>query len=94
MLEEELLHLEFKCHNILPAQKKQQLCEFCMKAWLLEEVNLYDLAASEPPKHELSDISELPETSDKDSTTLGKLPEHSAAHGAFARDPPEVICCW
>lgn len=40
-----------------------------MKFWLLEEESLYDLAASEPKKHELSDISELPEKSDKDSTS-------------------------
>ncbi|XP_005086996.1 PDZ domain-containing protein 4 isoform X3 [Mesocricetus auratus] len=69
MLEEELRHLEFKCRNILRAQKMQQLRERCMKAWLLEEESLYDLAASEPKKHELSDISELPEKSDKDSTS-------------------------
>ena len=73
MLEEELRQPEFKCHNILRAQKMQQLWECRMKAWLLEEVNLYDLAASEPPKHELSDISELPEKSDKDSTALGRV---------------------
>ncbi|XP_059013076.1 PDZ domain-containing protein 4 isoform X3 [Mustela lutreola] len=69
MLEEELRHLEFKCRNILRAQKMQQLRERCMKAWLLEEESLYDLAAGEPKKHELSDISELPEKSDKDSTS-------------------------
>ncbi|XP_051034267.1 PDZ domain-containing protein 4 isoform X2 [Phodopus roborovskii] len=69
MLEEELRHLEFKCRNILRAQKMQQLRERCMKAWLLEEESLYDLAASEPKKHELSDISEVPEKSDKDSTS-------------------------
>ncbi|XP_031200290.1 PDZ domain-containing protein 4 [Mastomys coucha] len=69
MLEEELRHLEFKCRNILRAQKMQQLRERCMKAWLLEEESLYDLAVSEPKKHELSDISELPEKSDKDSTS-------------------------
>ncbi|XP_040830631.1 PDZ domain-containing protein 4 isoform X1 [Ochotona curzoniae] len=70
MLEEELRHLEFKCRNILRAQKMQQLRERCMKAWLLEEEGLYALAACEPKKHELSDISELPEkSSDKDSTS-------------------------
>ncbi|KAM7320020.1 hypothetical protein ACRRTK_020463 [Alexandromys fortis] len=45
MLEEELRHLEFKCRNILRAQKMQQLRERCMKAWLQEEESLYDLAA-------------------------------------------------
>lgn len=69
VLEEELRHLEFKCRNILRAQKMQQLRERCMKAWLLEEESLYDLGAGEPKKHELSDISELPEKSDKDSTS-------------------------
>uniref|UniRef100_A0A8C3YHM1 PDZ domain containing 4 n=1 Tax=Catagonus wagneri TaxID=51154 RepID=A0A8C3YHM1_9CETA len=69
VLDEELRHLEFKCRNILRAQKMQQLRERCMKAWLLEEESLYDLGAGEPKKHELSDISELPEKSDKDSTS-------------------------
>ncbi|XP_038603887.1 LOW QUALITY PROTEIN: PDZ domain-containing protein 4 [Tachyglossus aculeatus] len=69
MLEEELRHLEFKCRNILRAQKMQQLRERCMKAWLLEEESLYDFGAGEPKKHELSDITELPEKSDKDSTS-------------------------
>uniref|UniRef100_A0A8D2M001 PDZ domain containing 4 n=1 Tax=Varanus komodoensis TaxID=61221 RepID=A0A8D2M001_VARKO len=68
LLEEELRHLEFKCRNILRAQKMQQLRERCMKAWLLEEEGLYTLDG-EPKKHELSDITELPERSDKDSTS-------------------------
>uniref|UniRef100_A0A8C6SMG1 PDZ domain containing 4 n=1 Tax=Neogobius melanostomus TaxID=47308 RepID=A0A8C6SMG1_9GOBI len=37
LLEEELRHLEFKCRNILRAQKMQQLRERCMKAWPLED---------------------------------------------------------
>ncbi|KAM4609987.1 PDZ domain-containing protein 4-like [Polymixia lowei] len=37
LLEEELRHLEFKCRNILRAQKMQQLRERCLKAWPLEE---------------------------------------------------------
>ncbi|XP_069065528.1 PDZ domain-containing protein 4 isoform X2 [Pleurodeles waltl] len=70
MLEEELRHLEFKCRNILRAQKMQQLRERCMKAWLLEEEGLYDLGGTgDPQKHELSDITELPERSDKDTTS-------------------------
>lgn len=40
VLEEKLRHLEFKCRNILRAQKMQQLRERCMKAWLLEEESL------------------------------------------------------
>lgn len=37
LLEEELRHLEFKCRNILRAQKMQQLRERCLKAWMMEE---------------------------------------------------------
>ncbi|KAG8129899.1 hypothetical protein E2320_016514 [Naja naja] len=72
LLEEELRHLEFKCRNILRAQKMQQLRERCMKAWLLEEEGLYTLEG-EPKKQELSDITELPERSDKDSTSATTL---------------------
>lgn len=37
LIDEELRHLEFKCRNILRAQKMQQLRERCLKAWMLEE---------------------------------------------------------
>ncbi|XP_051964568.1 PDZ domain-containing protein 4-like [Xyrauchen texanus] len=73
LLEEEMRHLEFKCRNILRAQKMQQLRERCLKAWLMEEETSGRVSA-EPqgsPQHELSDINELPEKerSDKDSTS-------------------------
>ncbi|XP_022043362.1 PDZ domain-containing protein 4-like isoform X1 [Acanthochromis polyacanthus] len=76
LLEEELRHLEFKCRNILRAQKMQQLRERCMKAWPLEEKNGASagagvgagrldingtLASEESCHHALSDINELPE---------------------------------
>ncbi|XP_012924821.1 PDZ domain-containing protein 4 isoform X2 [Heterocephalus glaber] len=89
MLEEELRHLEFKCRNILRAQKMQQLRERCMKAWLLEEESLYDLAAGEPKKHELSDISELPEKSDKDSTSAYNTGESCRSTPLLVEPPPE-----
>ncbi|XP_044923922.1 PDZ domain-containing protein 4 isoform X2 [Mustela putorius furo] len=89
MLEEELRHLEFKCRNILRAQKMQQLRERCMKAWLLEEESLYDLAAGEPKKHELSDISELPEKSDKDSTSAYNTGESCRSTPLLAEPSPE-----
>lgn len=83
LLEEELRHLEFKCRNILRAQKMQQLRERCMKAWPLEEKSLAasvpgrldssygSLVTEESCHHALSDINEVPERerSDKDSTS-------------------------
>ncbi|XP_034446223.1 PDZ domain-containing protein 4-like [Hippoglossus hippoglossus] len=80
LLEEELRHLEFKCRNILRAQKMQQLRERCMKAWPLEDKNgagagRLDISGAlvqeESCHHALSDINELPERerSDKDSTS-------------------------
>uniref|UniRef100_A0A3Q3FB99 PDZ domain containing 4 n=1 Tax=Labrus bergylta TaxID=56723 RepID=A0A3Q3FB99_9LABR len=69
LLEEELRHLEFKCRNILRAQKMQQLRERCLKAWPLEDMN--GASSGESCHHALSDINELPERerSDKDSTS-------------------------
>ncbi|XP_029993668.1 PDZ domain-containing protein 4-like isoform X2 [Sphaeramia orbicularis] len=76
LLEEELRHLEFKCRNILRAQKMQQLRERCMKAWPLEDKNGASVGAGvgagrldingplvneESSHHALSDINELPE---------------------------------
>ncbi|XP_078111712.1 PDZ domain-containing protein 4-like isoform X1 [Sander vitreus] len=76
LLEEELRHLEFKCRNILRAQKMQQLRERCLKAWPLEEKNGASagagvgagrldisgtLVSEDSCHHALSDINELPE---------------------------------
>ncbi|KAK2851742.1 hypothetical protein Q5P01_008018 [Channa striata] len=76
LLEEELRHLEFKCRNILRAQKMQQLRERCLKAWPLEDKNGASagagvgpgrldvsgvLVSEESSHHALSDINELPE---------------------------------
>ncbi|XP_070824423.1 PDZ domain-containing protein 4-like isoform X2 [Chaetodon trifascialis] len=76
LIEEELRHLEFKCRNILRAQKMQQLRERCLKAWMMEEEavaagrpgppdagldNHNDDDDDDPHHHELSAINELPE---------------------------------
>ncbi|XP_012730905.2 PDZ domain-containing protein 4 isoform X2 [Fundulus heteroclitus] len=76
LIEEELRHLEFKCRNILRAQKMQQLRERCMKVWPHEDKNGSGIGAglgagrletncplvSEESCHQaLSDINELPE---------------------------------
>ncbi|XP_047463108.1 PDZ domain-containing protein 4-like isoform X2 [Mugil cephalus] len=80
LIEEELRHLEFKCRNILRAQKMQQLRERCLKAWMMEEETVAvgpDMDNDnddndDPHRHELSAINELPErerSDDKDSTS-------------------------
>ncbi|KAK9514718.1 hypothetical protein VZT92_025412 [Zoarces viviparus] len=85
LIEEELRHLEFKCRNILRAQKMQQLRERCLKAWMMEEETAaagdgrpappeagLDDDDNDPHRHELSAINELPErerSDDKDSTS-------------------------
>lgn len=48
LIEEELRHLEFKCRNILRAQKMQQLRERCLKAWMMEE----ETVAAGPGNHD------------------------------------------
>ncbi|XP_030623630.1 PDZ domain-containing protein 4 [Chanos chanos] len=76
LLEEELRHLEFKWRSVLRAQKMQQLRERCLRVWPAEEEEEEEKGAkagggSEPHRHELSDINELPERerSDKESTS-------------------------
>uniref|UniRef100_A0A087X6V7 PDZ domain containing 4 n=1 Tax=Poecilia formosa TaxID=48698 RepID=A0A087X6V7_POEFO len=73
LIEEELRHLEFKCRNILRAQKMQQLRERCMKVWPHEDKNGASTGTGlgTGRLEALSDINELPERerSDKDSTS-------------------------
>ncbi|XP_051864950.1 PDZ domain-containing protein 4-like isoform X2 [Pristis pectinata] len=70
MLQEELGHLEFKCRNVLRAQKMQQLRERCMKAWLAGEGSPFDGGGGRGGGGGgLCDITELPERSDRDSTS-------------------------
>ncbi|XP_067384390.1 PDZ domain-containing protein 4-like isoform X1 [Channa argus] len=83
LIDEELRHLEFKCRNILRAQKMQQLRERCLKAWMMEEETVVAGEAGldndndendndAHHRHELSAINELPErerSDSKDSTS-------------------------
>ncbi|XP_056897069.1 PDZ domain-containing protein 4-like isoform X2 [Takifugu flavidus] len=74
LIEEELRHLEFKCRNVLRAQKMQQLRERCLKAWMLEETVVAEAGLGnddedDPHHHELSAINELPERSDDKDTS-------------------------
>ncbi|MGH0182179.1 UNVERIFIED_CONTAM: hypothetical protein FKN15_008652 [Acipenser sinensis] len=85
MLEEELRHLEFKCRNILRAQKMQLLRERCLKA---SKAGM-GLGLSEPLAHELSDITELPERSDKDTTSAYNTGE-SCRTTPLATDLPSL----
>ncbi|KAK0154562.1 PDZ domain-containing protein 4 [Merluccius polli] len=69
LMEEELRHLEFKCRNILRAQKMQQLRERCLKTWTQEEETVLtnnneeedDDDENEDSRQELSAINEVPE---------------------------------
>ncbi|XP_041431286.1 PDZ domain-containing protein 4 isoform X3 [Xenopus laevis] len=91
VLEEELRHLEFKFRNVLRAQKMQQLRERCMKAWLMEEEDsLYDFGggtANSEASTKLPDITELPERSDKDSTSAYNTGE-SCRSTPLMMEPP------
>ncbi|TFJ96585.1 Ribonuclease T2 [Platysternon megacephalum] len=68
LLDEELRHLQFKARNILRAQKMQRLRERCLQAWLLEGGGPAP-AGEGPPPAPLADITEVPERSEKDSTS-------------------------
>ncbi|XP_067881205.1 PDZ domain-containing protein 4-like, partial [Heterodontus francisci] len=92
MLQEELGHLEFKCRNVLRAQKMQQLRERCMKAWLAGEEGPFDAAGpavgADPLRRGLCDITELPERSDKDSTSAYNTGESCRSTPLLAEPAP------
>lgn len=95
MLNEELRTIELECLNIVRAHKMQQLREQCREAWSLHD----DGAGGGGGGRELSDITELPEKSDKDSSsayntgescrstplTLELSPDNSLQRGAESR---------
>ncbi|XP_005450200.1 E3 ubiquitin-protein ligase PDZRN3-B isoform X2 [Oreochromis niloticus] len=70
MLNEELRNIELECLNIVRAHKMQQLREQCRESWMLHNSGFRNYNTSiDARRHELSDITELPEKSDKDSSS-------------------------
>ncbi|NXA33485.1 PZRN3 ligase, partial [Eudromia elegans] len=70
MLNEELRNIELECLNIVRAHKMQQLKEQFREPWMLHNSGFRNYNTSiDVRRHELSDITELPEKSDKDSSS-------------------------
>ncbi|XP_042311091.1 E3 ubiquitin-protein ligase PDZRN3 isoform X2 [Sceloporus undulatus] len=70
MLNEELRSIELECLNIVRAHKMQQLKEQYREPWMLHNSGFRNYNTSiDVRRHELSDITELPEKSDKDSSS-------------------------
>ncbi|XP_044157157.1 LOW QUALITY PROTEIN: E3 ubiquitin-protein ligase PDZRN3 [Bufo gargarizans] len=70
MLNEELHSIELECLNIVRAHKMQQLKEQYKESWMLHNSGFRNYNTSiDVRRHELSDITELPEKSDKDSSS-------------------------
>ncbi|XP_069875074.1 E3 ubiquitin-protein ligase PDZRN3 [Dipodomys merriami] len=71
LLNEELRSIELECLSIVRAHKMQQLKEPCAREpWMLHHSAFRNYNTSiDLRRHELSDITELPEKSDKDSSS-------------------------
>ncbi|XP_072328328.1 E3 ubiquitin-protein ligase PDZRN3-B isoform X1 [Scyliorhinus torazame] len=70
MLNEELRNIELECLNIVRAHKMQQLKEQYRESWMLHNSGFHNYNTSiDSHRHALSDITELPEKSDKDSSS-------------------------
>jgi len=70
LLNEELRSIELECLNIVRAHKMQQLREQYRNSWMLHNGSFHNYNTSiDGHRHELSDITELPEKSDKDSSS-------------------------
>ncbi|XP_034551664.1 E3 ubiquitin-protein ligase PDZRN3-B [Notolabrus celidotus] len=101
-LNEELRNIELECLNIAHVHKIQLLREQCHESWMLHNSGFRNYNTSiDARQHELSDITELPEKSDKDSSsayntgescrstplTLELSPENSLCRGAGNQGP-------
>ncbi|XP_061642512.1 E3 ubiquitin-protein ligase PDZRN3-B isoform X1 [Phyllopteryx taeniolatus] len=70
LLNEELHNIELECLNIVRAHKMQQLREQCRESWMLHNSGFRNYNTTiDARRHELSDITEMPEKSDKDSSS-------------------------
>ncbi|XP_051932021.1 E3 ubiquitin-protein ligase PDZRN3-B isoform X3 [Hippocampus zosterae] len=70
LLNEELRNIELECLNIVRAHKMQQLRERCRESWMLHDSGFRNYNTSiDARRRELSDITEMPEKSDKDSSS-------------------------
>uniref|UniRef100_UPI0037E842AC E3 ubiquitin-protein ligase PDZRN3-B isoform X2 n=1 Tax=Semicossyphus pulcher TaxID=241346 RepID=UPI0037E842AC len=102
LLNEELRTIELECLNIVRAHKMQLLREQCRESWMLHNSGFRNYNTSiDARRHELSDITELPEKSDKDSSsayntgescrstplTLELSPDNSLHRGAGNQGP-------
>ncbi|KAM3621959.1 uncharacterized protein V6R79_018263 [Siganus canaliculatus] len=102
LLNEELRTIELECLNIVRAHKMQLLREQCRESWMLHNSGFRNYNTSiDARRHELSDITELPEKSDKDSSsayntgescrstplTLELSPDNSLRRGAENQAP-------
>ncbi|XP_054640195.1 E3 ubiquitin-protein ligase PDZRN3-B isoform X3 [Dunckerocampus dactyliophorus] len=102
LLNEELRSIELECFNIVRAHKMQQLREQCRESWMLHNSGFRNYNTSiDARRHELSDITEMPEKSDKDSSsayntgescrstplTLELSPDNSLRRGAENQGP-------
>lgn len=105
LLNEELRTIELECLNIVRAHKMQLLREQCRESWMLHNSGFRNYNTSiDARRHELSDITELPEKSDKDSSsayntgescrstplTLELSPDNSLRRGAETQGPTGV----
>ncbi|XP_041945793.1 E3 ubiquitin-protein ligase PDZRN3-B isoform X1 [Alosa sapidissima] len=71
LLNEELRTIELECLSIVRAHKVQQLREQYRESWMLHNSGFrnYNTSVDAARRHELTDITELPEKSDKDSSS-------------------------
>ncbi|KAL4655903.1 E3 ubiquitin-protein ligase PDZRN3 [Arapaima gigas] len=70
VLNAELRNIELECLNVVRVHRMQQLRDQCRDAWMLHNSGFRNYNTSvDTRRHELSDITELPEKSDKDSSS-------------------------